>query len=98
MEDQKPEPGGIDVNSIVSSTTGQPFVQFVATQLRWQMTPDEARTWAHVIHEAAESALQDGFLVDWLVTRLEVPREQAAQILGEYRQYRESRRSEERSD
>lgn len=93
MDDPNQESlGGIDVNSIVSASTGQPFVQFAASQLRWQMTPSEARTWAHVILEAAESADQDAFLVDWLVTRLDVERGQAAQILLEYREFRESKR------
>jgi hypothetical protein len=89
------EKGGIDVNSIVSASTGQPWVQFSATQQQWQMTPDEARTWAQVIVEAAEAADQDAFLMDWLVTKLDVERGQAAQILVEYREFRERKRGRE---
>jgi hypothetical protein len=95
MDDLNQEPGGIDVNSIVSAATGQPFVQFSASQLQWQMTPSEARAWAQVIVEAAEAADQDAFLMDWLVTRIEVERGHAAQILLEYREFRERKRGRE---
>lgn len=88
MAENRGEPGNIDVTSIVSGANGQPFVQFAVTQTKWQMTPSEARVWAQVILEAAESADQDAFMFRWLQKALGAKPNQAYALLAEFRESR----------
>lgn len=81
----------IEIESMVSGRTREPFVV-----LRWgaeggQLTPMEARQHARRLLEAAEAADQDAFLVDFLRDRVGVDVPQQMAVLLEFREWRAKR-------
>lgn len=89
----------VEVASGFGANTKEPYVE-----INWpmntgtvQLEPEEARLIARMIAEAAEAAEQDAFLVAFLMTEIELPFEQAAQILPRYRAWRDKARTKKRT-
>lgn len=59
------------------------------------MTPEEARSVAADILQAATAAETDEVLMRWLMTKMDMPLEQAAQVLKDLRQMRDERNDEQ---
>jgi hypothetical protein len=78
----------IHVESMVASRDGMPFVVLKWGDERGQLTPDEAREHAHLILEAADAAESDAFIFKFVTEKIQIP-EQAAQILLEFRKFRD---------
>lgn len=77
------------VSSGYGSNTQKPFVALEADgELLAQIPPEGARALAYNLIAVAEAAEQDAFLVSFMQSRVGLPLEQAAQVLGEYRQWR----------
>lgn len=57
-----------------------------------QMAPDEARHLALNLIECAEAAEQDGFIIEWAMTKFSLKEEQATMILGDFREWREEKK------
>ena len=71
---------------------GEPFVQLLlGEKIIGQMTPDEARDHARAITEAAESAEQDAFLLDFAQNKIGLPFQEAGKIIVAFREYRQER-------
>jgi hypothetical protein len=67
-------------------------------ELRYQISPEEARRVALILLECAEAAEQDGNLVRFLTGSVGVGLPQAAQVLREFRGLRDQRRRREGDD
>ena len=68
---------------------GEAFVQLLLdTEIIVQMSPEQARDHARAITEAAETAEQDAFLVDFMRNRIGGSFEDAARMLVAFREYR----------
>jgi len=65
-----------------------PLVQLHHQDWSVQMTPAQARAAALSIIEAAEAAEQDGFIFEWFQKEIGVTPEQAAMLVGEFREHR----------
>lgn len=91
-----PAPGEtpIEVGTMYGYKSHAPIVT-----LRWgdrmpyQLTTAKAREIALLLLEAAESAEQDGFIHDWVTTRLHATDVAAAQVLGEFRTWRQEQQA-----
>jgi hypothetical protein len=59
------------------------------------MSPEEARSVAADILQAATAAETDEVLMRWLMTKLDMPMEQAAQVLKDLRKMRDERQDEQ---
>lgn len=83
---------GFHVETIYGKETRQPLVKIDwdsdGAGLTAVVTPEEARRMSRMLHEAAEAALVDGFLVGFIAERVGLPIDQAAAVLGEFRAYR----------
>jgi hypothetical protein len=55
------------------------------------MTPQEARTFALSVFEAADAAESDEFLMGFLAAKIGLPPEKQAVILGEFREFRSAK-------
>lgn len=89
---------GIMVTSGFGHNTQQPFVQMLIQRADWmtQMSPDTARELAFKLLQAADGAESDGFLINFLRSRVGVEDMRTiATILVELREYREQRRYKE---
>lgn len=97
----KPEEGQIGISSGYGHTTKQPFVTFTlaspseSANPTIQMTSAQARTQAHYIMEAADSAESDGFIVEWLRDKADLNDNQIGAMLAEFRAFREQHRTKE---
>lgn len=90
----------ISVTSGFGHNTQQPYVQMIIQRADWmtQMTPETARELAFNLLQAADGAESDGFLINFLRSRVGVEDMRTiATILVEFREYREKRRREERA-
>lgn len=80
----------IQVTSGYGGNTRQPYVAVqIGDRKPFQIAPEEARRVAGLLHECAEAADQDAFLIEWFQRRFELSIEQAATILLEFRHARE---------
>lgn len=80
------------VRSIYGSKTRQPIVVFTTPGGEEdQMTPAEARDLAFNLLTGAEAADQDGFIIEFFMDKMQLDKEHAAFILGEFREWREKR-------
>lgn len=79
------------VSSGFGHRTRQGYVQVLIEAADWttQMTPDNARELAANLLQCAEAAEVDAFLMTFMRERVGAPDEQAAQILVEFREWRE---------
>jgi hypothetical protein len=68
----------------------KPFVQLHHGDWTIQISPDEARQVAQFFIEAAESAEQDGFLVEWAKHSIGADDGTATSLLVEFRKWREN--------
>jgi hypothetical protein len=91
----RPEEQRIAVNSGYGANTRQPFVELYLGTRMVQLTPLKAREIAKYLLEAAEAAEGDGFLVEYISKLGELPTEQAAGVLVEFRQFREQQREKQ---
>lgn len=83
-------------HSIYGAQTGKGLVGItVGDRKPVYMTPEEARSVAEDILQAATAAETDEVLMRWLMTRLGMPMEQAAQVLKDLRTMRDERRDEQ---
>ena len=79
--------------SLVSSTTGDPRVDLHHDDKRFaQVSPDEARAWAHNILQAAEAADQDAFLVTFHREDCGLDPSHSMAVLHAYRVWRDKQR------
>lgn len=75
------------------ANTRQPFVDLLIDDRKpIQLSPEEARSIARDLIEAAEAAEQDGFLVEWGAESFGGDQRAAAALLLEFRKWREARR------
>lgn len=56
-----------------------------------QMEPKEARDLALNLLECAEAAEQDAFIIEWAIGRFQLSEQNAAMILGDFRDWRNKR-------
>lgn len=82
---------GIEITTIVSARTHEPFVVLGWGDERGQLTPTEARQHARRVLEAAEAADQDAFLFSWLRERIGAAEEHRYAVLAEFRAWRAKR-------
>lgn len=69
---------------------GEPFVQLILRgEIIGQFTPAQARDHARVMHEAAEAAEQDAFIMFFFQAHIGLDKPEAAKILMEFRRYRD---------
>jgi len=82
--------GSIEVMSIVSSETGLPMVelQSAAFDKPLQMDYAQAFEFAHVLMEATATSIQDSIFFGFISGELGIPKEQTAQMLHAFRDYR----------
>lgn len=84
----------LDFHSGVSAFTGEPFVAFYATladgsvRQAGQMTPANAREHAGAVFQAAEAAVHDAAMAQWLRERVGMEPEKAATAVHELREFR----------
>jgi hypothetical protein len=96
MSDQKAEnqekiPDNILWHQSGVNPKGEPFVQLIKGEtIIAQMDVEGARDHAMAILESAEAAEQDAFLMFFLQQTLNLPLESAAQVLADYRRFREA--------
>lgn len=77
------------VSSGYGANTQKPFVALEFDgQMLDQIPPEGARALAYNLIAAAEAAEQDAFLVTFMQKQVGLPLTHAAQVLGEYRQWR----------
>jgi hypothetical protein len=84
----QPEEVHISVSSMVASKTGKPTVQLVLHNEITQMGVNNAIALAHRLVEAASAAMADAFLITFLGERVQLSREQAGEVLVDFRDYR----------
>jgi hypothetical protein len=73
-------------------TTRMPFVALRLNEmLLAQMPPEDATRLAHNLLAAAESALGDAFLIEFIIERIGVEMPQAAGLIHEFREWRAQR-------
>lgn len=80
----------ISISTLVSARTGEPKVDLVDPEKEWrvQLTVEEARALAWNILQAAEAALVDSFLHNFLVRELDLDNGRSARVLNEFRKFR----------
>lgn len=95
-----PEPGILHTSSGFGHNTRQPFVEIglanptESANPMIQVSAAQARQFALQILEAADAAESDGFVLTWLSETAELSEGQGAQVLQEFRAYREKLRGE----
>ena len=79
------------VSSGFGQRTQAPYVQVLieAADFMTQMSPADARDLAHNLLACAESAEQDAFFITFLRTKIGAEDGQIAQLLNEFREWRE---------
>lgn len=77
------------ITSLVSQRDGTPRVQIEIGNAKMQVDVAKALEIAGLITDASEAAMSDAFLVNFLKEKVEVPLELAAQILVDFREYRD---------
>jgi hypothetical protein len=87
-----PESDQIDVGSGFGQKTRTPFVTIAMSSLAVQLASTQAREIGHQILEAADAADSDGFVVTFAMKRLGTSMEESAQLLSEFRAYRDQLR------
>lgn len=68
--------------------TRRPFVSIRWKDVVEQVSPDDARRFAHSILEAAEAAEQDAFMVWWVQNVIKGDDAAAGQFLEQFREWR----------
>lgn len=81
-------PDRVDVQSVVSGSSGAPLVQCRVGSERWQWDPADARKHAAQVFEVAEAAEHDAVLVRWLTVSVGMSLQKAAASLQDLRQFR----------
>jgi len=89
----------IYVNSIYGAATRKGLVQITLINVDPSkpliIEPDEARSVAASLLQCAEAAEGDHFMMQFFQDKLDMPVDQAAMILLEYREFRERQRQDE---
>ncbi len=78
------------VSSGYGSNTRKPYVEVEAPDLKVQMSPGDARNLALNLLQASESALSDAFLVTFVMEQIQGELNEAAGLLQEFREWRDS--------
>lgn len=78
----------VEVQGIVASTSGKPFVQMRAGEARWQMEPHEARQHALILLDAAVECERDAATIAFLRAELDMDQQQAGAFLHVMREHR----------
>ena len=86
------------VMSGYGANTRQPYVEIESPELKTQMSPQDARQLAMNILSASEAALSDAFLVTFILEKIEGELHEAAGLLNEFREWRESNVNEFRNN
>lgn len=84
----------IVVGSGYGHKSREPFVQVRIRDEEVQLTPEIAQEIASNMMMAAEAALSDAFLIEWVMEDVNIPIKDAAKLLGEFRIWRGKRRDE----
>jgi len=87
---QRGLPECLSIDSLVSGRDRQPYVT-----LRWgkengQLTPAEAVEHGRKVIEAAQAAITDAFLINFLIDRVGLSPPRAAAVLQDFRGYRKA--------
>jgi hypothetical protein len=90
-----PRQGEISVQGIVSSATHQPFVQFACDISPTQFTPAKAREIALMLLESADASESDAVLIGFARDTLGMDAQGSAQLLNQFRVYREKQHGTE---
>jgi hypothetical protein len=95
ITDKKETPEMIEVKSLVSGRTMEPFVEIVWGEQRAQLSLEEARNHALYILECADAAESDLFVFQWLtrdVVGTEADKQAEFQrVMREFQAFREAR-------
>ena len=89
--EQEATPNQIHVAAGYGANTRQPFVSLRVRDVAVMMSPEEAQEIARNLMQAAEAALSDMFIVDWITEHVGGTLEQAAGLLHEFRAVRQKR-------
>lgn len=78
--------------------TEKPFVELTYNGRKLvQMPPETAVDLAHNLMACAEAALGDAFLIEFMHTRVGLPREHIGMVLLEFREWRDKREEQEQA-
>lgn len=96
-EKQEIEEGILFAESIYGFRTRKPIVKIsYGITFETQMSPEEARQFAHSIFEAAEAAETDAFLMEWLEKRIGIDTDEGkVAVLADFRKWHENFRNGE---
>jgi hypothetical protein len=83
--------GTFEVVGGVSVKTGRPYVQLEWGASIGQVSPEEARSHALLLLEAAQNAVADAAILGWARDELDVDLERGAQLIDALRRYRADR-------
>lgn len=73
--------------------TRKPFVAIHWKDVMEQLSPEEARAFALSVLEAAEAAIQDAFIIEWVLKTINGDEAAGIALLREFREWREKARS-----
>lgn len=90
-------PGVIFVQSLISHRDQKPRIDIQVGDIHTQMDADSAMDLAKNLIECSQGAYADAFIFHFLTEKLNQPGGIAAQIIGEFRDYREKLAEEFRS-
>ena len=82
--------GGITITPVVSATTGEARLDITWQGIAQQLSVTEARELAHTLIEAASDAVGQAFLVSYLREVITLAEENVAQVLDNYRKFRDT--------
>lgn len=86
----------VHVASALGAMTREPFVEITTVQngevRMLQVSPEEAREIARKLFECAEAADMDAIVIQFVMQKVNVPFEKAAQVLLEFREIRDELR------
>lgn len=87
-EQAVPEENIFHTSAMYGMEQRAPLVQVLIGATTMQVTPDDARAMGEQLIATAFAAEADAFLLDWLTSKVGQPVEVAAQILGDFRDWR----------
>ena len=87
--------GQVHVGSLVSTANGKPYVELSLDVSPAQLTPGKAREVALLLLECSDAAESDSVLMAFARDSIGLDEVRSAQLLGQFRRYRERMRGKE---
>ena len=83
----------IEIASILSSRTKRGLVELTVNETTTQMDIEKAREVCQMLHQAIEAAITDTLIYQFMIERVGVDDQRAAQILLDFRELRQGSKS-----